>query len=542
MLAPIMAIRPLEPEDLVAHYTRPAADEPLPGAPQPYEWWYFEVHFPGPALDGKGEPIEGDGVDDWVLVVSCHLPHFVDPVRLMDVVLGGNSRGRGRQVRPAFDYAGLAISIYRCTPTEPLIHSLVGFSATRCVEAVASTSAPFSARWGSEVAPIVKIEERRGGRYVLTVRDRGWWAARGLVDKKFQGRRVRPLDLHFDLEFAERSPGFKVDDGVLVRDRWGGEHHWALQMPDARVTGRVSLRTAGRSVLEREIASIGYHDHQWGPHLPMDVMEAWSWGRVLVTPDARPADQDLMVFFRSVPLTEDADPGVAVEGADIFAYVPSGRLAVQLEPPEGRDAVTPRGWDTVNYPLVAHDSADHVWSEGRLLPDVAKSLLEGKRDDEDRPGVGPPVFVPADDTEFSLLGWLAMLIARPLARTRLAKEIGYWGAISCQGAGPTGGDGTPQEHRLLVLQRGTSVEPWPFYNRYVPRAAAWRGSGAPRHDRVRFALSEYLEIRELLQRPPFTYSGKPIHTDLLGMAVFSEMMTTIEPGAPTLRDLLGHFG
>src|SRR5690606_37906103 len=125
----------------------------------------------------------------------------------------------------------------------------------------------------------------------------------GLVDTKFQGRRVRELQIDMDLRFSEHSPGFKVDDGVLVHDRWGGEHHWVLRMPDARVTGRVELRAEGRTVLRQaNISTIGYHDHQWGPHLPSDGMHEWSWGRVLVTPAERPDDQDLMVFFRSLPI------------------------------------------------------------------------------------------------------------------------------------------------------------------------------------------------------------------------------------------------
>jgi hypothetical protein len=547
MLRRTMPIRPLSPDDLVAHFTRPAGGEPIPGAPQPYEWWYFELHFPGPMLDADGKPIEGggDGVDDWVIVVSCHLPHFVDPVRLMDVSLGGNARGQGQQLRPHFDYAGLAISIYRCTPTEPLLHTLVGFSATRTVEAVATTSQPFRARWGRDDEPKVTIAEHDDGKaYDLVVRDLGWWAARGLVDTKFRGRSVRPLNIDLDLTFRERAPGFKVDDGVLVHDQWGGKHHWVLRMPDAHVTGRVELHSRGASILATSVDTIGYHDHQWGPHLPMNVMREWSWGRVLVTPDERPHDQDLLVFFRSEPLVEEADAGVEAEGADILVYVPAGREAVQLEPPAGEPAVLPGGWDEVNYPLPAYDPVEVAWAEGRRLPDprAALDVRRPRPEGLDQKRWRAPFFLPEDDSSFSLKGWLMMLLGRPIARKRLRNEIGYWGAIACRGRGPTGPGGTQQEHHMVVTQRGTSVEPWPFYNRYIPRAAVSRGPGAPRADRVQFALSEYLEIHELLSlRRPKMHCGKPVYTDLLGMAWFSEYMTTVEPGAPKLREMFRHF-
>jgi hypothetical protein len=541
-----MAIRPLDPDDLVAHFTRPIDDGPTPGAPQPYEWWYFELHFPGPMLDAEGVPIEGDaqGADDWIIVISCHLPHFVDPVRLMDVTLGENARGQGQQRRPTFDYAGLAISIYRCTPTEPLIRTLVGFSATRTVEATASTTLPFRARWGREDEPKVTIEERADGSYDIMVRDLGWWASRGLVETKFQGNRVRPLHIDMDLTFRERSPGFKIDDGVLVHDRWGGKHHWVLRMPDAQVDGHVELRVENKCVLATSVSTVGYHDHQWGPHLPMDVMREWSWGRVLVTPDDRPDDQDLLVFFRSEPLVEDADPGVTATGADIFVYVPSGRTAVQLQPPAGQPAVLPGGWDPLNYPLPAYDPIEVEWTEGRRISDVRASLnvRRPRPDESDALIPKPPFFLPKDDSRASFWGWLTMLIGRPIARRRLKREIGYWGAISCQGRGPTGPEGELQDHHMLVTQRGASIEPWPFYNRYIPRASVSRGTGAHRVDRVQFALSEYLEINELLSlRPPRIHCGKPVYVDLLGMAWFSEKMTTIEPGAPRLREMLRHF-
>lgn len=539
LYAPAMPLHPLAPEDLVAHFTRPADGAPIPGAPQPYEWWYFEFHFPGPARDPEGEPLPGagPGMDDWVIVLSFHLPHFLDPVRLMDVSLGGNARGEGTQIHPTFDYSGLAISIYRCTPTRPLIHTLVGFSATRTTEAFASTTRPFYARWGHPAAPVVELKEMADGSYRIRVDDQGWWAEHGLVDTKFQGRRVRELQIDMDLRFSEHSPGFKVDDGVLVHDRWGGEHHWVLRMPDARVTGRVELRAEGRTVLRQEnISTIGYHDHQWGPHLPSDVMHEWSWGRVLVTPDERPDDQDLMVFFRSLPIERDADPGVAPRGADTLVYVPAGRMAVALDPPAGRDAVVPGGWDDVNYPLKTYDPVEVVAPEARILPDVCKSLVPG------RPRSGPPYYLPPDDSRFSFWGWLAMLVGRPLARRRLRHEIGYWGVVTCHGRGPTGDDGAIQEHELVITQRGATIEPWPFYNRYIPRAAVSRGSGTRRRDRIQFALSEYIELHELLHlRPPRRFMGKPIHEDLLGMAIFSEFMTTIHPGAPKLRHLLAHF-
>jgi hypothetical protein len=551
MLRATMAVRPLDPDDSLAHFVRPADDGPIPGAPQPYEWWYFEFHFPGPALDADGNPIPegGAGADDWVVVISCHLPHFYDPVRLMDVTLGGNSRGTGQQLRPTFDHAGLAISIYRCTPTEPLIHSLVGFSATRTVESMASTTAPFRARWGRPNQAKVTIEEKADGAYEIVVADLGWWAARGLVDRTFQGKRARPLEIDMKLTFRERSPGFKINDGVLVSDRWGGKHHWVLRMPDAHVTGRVTLTAEGlpRPVLDLPVDTIGYHDHQWGPHLPMDVMREWSWGRVLVSPDERPEDQDLMVFFRSEPLLDEAhpaDPGVEVQGADIFAYVPSGQQAALLEPPAGQPSVLPGGWDAVNYPLRAYDPVDVAWSEGRSAHDV-RAWLEHRKpreDDSTRPQSGPPFWIPDDDTKTSLVRWLGMLVGRPIARKRLRGEIGYWGAISCQGRGATGPGGQVQDHRLLVTQRGASIEPWPFYNRYIPRAAASRGPDGVRRDRIQFALSEYLEVNELLsQKPPFMHCGKPVYMDLFGMAFFSEFMTTVEPGAPKLKEMLRHF-
>jgi hypothetical protein len=215
--------------------------------------------------------------------------------------------------------------------------------------------------------------------------------------------------------------------------------------------------------------------------------------------------------------------------------VRAGGAPVQLTPFPGREAVHLGGWDDSNYPLHGYDPGAVVWTEGRDLPEVRRSVAL------DRPRRGPPFFTPADDSRFSLLWWLAMLIGRPIARRRLRGGVGYFGAVACAGKGATGDGGVEEQHTLVALQRGCAIEPWPFYNRYLPSATVTRDGR--RRDRVRFALSEFLECDELMSlRPPRHFRGRPIHEDLLGMAIFSELMTRIEPGAPRLRDLWRHFG
>lgn len=506
-----------------------------PGAPQPYEWWYFEFHFPAPPLGPGGQPSSGAPVDDWVVVLSCHLPHFIDPVRMVDVTL--SDPPGSDMVHPPFAYSGIATSIYRLSPTVPLIDSLVGFSATRTATAQAErdATAPFSASWGS--APVkCRIDQTSASplTYRLRVEQAGWWSARGLVDKIFQGRQASPVTIRMDLTLVQNAPGFAVTpDAVLMTDKHGGKHHWAVIMPDAHVTGNLTISDGTRTMVDVPVDSIAYHDHQWGPHLPVLVMNRWSWGRALVHPDGTaPGREDLLVFFEAEPM-----PGPGAQGGRHLTYVPAGGTAVNLQ---ATDPATPTlrmgGWDDDNYPLEGFDAAQARWPAERNLPSVSGTVEMGGP-----PRVGPPFPVPPDDSRPNWLRQLIMAFARPLARRSLRGGVGYHGVVACQGEDPSP---TPVTAPIQAafMQRGATVEPWPFYNRYIPSVAVSNPATGAREHRVTFGLSEFMEAHELLDKPPLRIAGNTVYTSLLGMGAFSEAMTQVEPGAPRFWDTLWrHF-
>ncbi|RMG94923.1 MAG: hypothetical protein D6705_14885 [Deltaproteobacteria bacterium] len=489
-------------------------------------------------MDGSGLPDPNLApVDDWVVVVSCHLPHFFDPVRLVDVSMADHPGGH--PVHPPFAYSGIATSIYRLSPTMPLIDTLVGFSATRTATARAETNpnAPFSAEFGAN--PVKARIDQTGTSpltYRLRVEQQGYFTTRGLVDKVFQGRKVREVTIRMDVTLTQETPGFAVTpDATLMVDKWGGRHHWAVVMPTARVQGTLEIADAQRIYASIDVDSRAYHDHQWGPHLPLLVMKDWSWGRALVHPDAasRPDQEDLVVYFHAEPL-----PGGSAQGGTYLAYAPQGEPARVLVPTgPATPVVLLGGWDDDNYPLTGYDPAQVRWPAERALPSVSGSVVTAGP-----PRHGPPFPVPADDSLPAPFRQLVMALARPMARRSLAGTVGYHGIVACQGRSPIPADPLVPPVAASFIQRGSTVEPWPFYNRYVPAVAVADPTTGARRHRVTFALSEYMEIAELMQKPPWWIGGVPVRPSLLGVAGFSEVMTQIEPGAPKLLPtVLGHL-
>ncbi len=531
---------PLPPGARHAHFAPPPVPpHPIPWRPQPYEWWYFEFHTKAAPLDAAGRPDPALApVDDWVVVVSCHRPHFFDPVRLVDVSMADHPGGH--PVYDPFAYSGIATSVYRLSPTVPLIDALVGFSATRTADADAETdpARPFTARFGRN--PTKARIQQTGTTpltYELSVVQEGFYTTSGLVDTVFRGRKVRKVEIRIDVTLRQTTPGFAVTpDAVLMTDKWGGRHHWAVVMPSARVTGTLTIRDAQRTYVEIPVDSRAYHDHQWGPHLPLVVMKDWSWGRALVHPDRtpNPDEEDLIVYFHAEPL-----PGAGAHGGTYLAYAPQGDDARVLVP---TDPATPvvrlGGWDDANYPLRGFDPAQVRWPAERALPSVSGSVVTAGP-----PRSGPPFPVPPDDSRRAPLRELVMALARPLARRSLAGTVGYHGIVACQGASPIAADPKiPEPVAASFIQRGSTVEPWPFYNRYVPAVAVSEPVTGARRHRVTFGLSEYMEIAELMQKPPWYIGGVPVRTSLLGVAGFSEAMTQIEPGAPRLWPVVkGHL-
>jgi hypothetical protein len=80
-----------------------------------------------------------------------------------------------------------------------------------------------------------------------------------------------------ELTFWPELPGWKAGSGHLFYDPISGHHFdWVVPLPRARVEG--TLAVGGH---RREVAGVGYHDHNWGNlHLPA-AFSKWTWGRVV---------------------------------------------------------------------------------------------------------------------------------------------------------------------------------------------------------------------------------------------------------------------
>lgn len=445
-----MAITPLTDADRVAH---------APVGPEPYEWWYFEVHA------------KVNGVD-WIVVLSAHSPHAMDPVRMLDVHL---ERGTFRPDQ----FSGVDVSVYRIADPgrRP---GLVALGVTRTAGATLSATAPLTARFGADV---LTIDESTSGprTYTLALRQKGaLFREEGIIHPFTGVPGVEKIDLELDVTFQERAVGFKLGDGTILTDPRGGRHAWAIVMPDARVDGQLRLGDGDPVPLS---GAVGYHDKQWGPDLPMRAYKEWSWGRTVVP---KTGGADVLLFFQTCSNRGPGHPSVVSEFA---AFVPAGGAAEELT---GR--VEPERW------------TDGPWQRS-YRRGLLRHLLR-------------------------LFGTTILRLLDRLLRARpsLRKLLGYWTRIHVHGAAPTGPGGASEDWSLEVDQKGTSVEPWPFYNRYLPQATLTRDGTTSTPE---FVLTEFAQPAELSSAA--TLFGMPLL--LGGIAVFSELVTEIEPGAPRLSEL-----
>jgi hypothetical protein len=82
--------------------------------------------------------------------------------------------------------------------------------------------------------------------------------------------------LEGDLTFYPLLPSWKVGSGHLFADSSRGQYfNWVMPVPIARVKGTLKARGASR-----EVAGVGYHDHNWGNIYLRNAFRGWIWGRV----------------------------------------------------------------------------------------------------------------------------------------------------------------------------------------------------------------------------------------------------------------------
>ncbi len=89
--------------------------------------------------------------------------------------------------------------------------------------------------------------------------------------------KLRHGSLDAELSFWPQLPGWRAGTGHLFADSVSGHFFdWVVPLPRARVEGTLSVE--GKT---RDVAGIGYHDHNWGNFYLPAAFERWTWGRVL---------------------------------------------------------------------------------------------------------------------------------------------------------------------------------------------------------------------------------------------------------------------
>jgi len=93
----------------------------------------------------------------------------------------------------------------------------------------------------------------------------------------------------YEVEFLEKDAGCKLTfenltqgfrnppDGVTYFSRDPARYMgWAIAQPKAKVTGTLILD--GKEI---PVSGIGYHDHNWGNTMLIDIYNFWHWGRIM---------------------------------------------------------------------------------------------------------------------------------------------------------------------------------------------------------------------------------------------------------------------
>jgi hypothetical protein len=88
------------------------------------------------------------------------------------------------------------------------------------------------------------------------------------------------------LEYHREVEGLQIGTGVLFADPVSGQSfHWVIPLPRASVSGWLQVGDE-----RMDVTGVGYHDHNWGNLDLRDVLQRWTWGRVV-------ADEYTMIFW-----------------------------------------------------------------------------------------------------------------------------------------------------------------------------------------------------------------------------------------------------
>jgi len=90
------------------------------------------------------------------------------------------------------------------------------------------------------------------------------------------------------LDFEATHPEWHVPDALLFQDvnDPAHQHCWAVHVPQARVSGQLTVSAGGVEIPLPVDQWVGYHDHNWGTHRIADGFGRWIWGRGLL-PDGK---------------------------------------------------------------------------------------------------------------------------------------------------------------------------------------------------------------------------------------------------------------
>ncbi|MFZ0388879.1 MAG: lipocalin-like domain-containing protein [Calditrichia bacterium] len=161
--------------------------------------------------------------------------------------------------------------------------------------------------------------------------------------------KIDEADIKVDLRFISQMNAWRPGKGKIHFGKVTDYFAWLVPQPRAKVSGQIRVKDS-----DWDINGIGYHDHNWGTVPLINILNAWTWGR-LYFEEFTMVYADLFLAQNFVPAR--ALPFMLAKGNEIVIsdflneHLPINRGHDFLLNPE--DVDNPEGW-TISWKKENH--------------------------------------------------------------------------------------------------------------------------------------------------------------------------------------------